>query len=150
VQQILDDAVQLAQHKLGRDDWNVSVYADQDLDEVFVDTAQIASALANVLVNSVEAYRDSIGDIEIHIEENDLRSHVKLRVRDFGCGMDQDTLEKAATPFFSGKPAGRQRGMGIAYTVRLVELNEGRFSMTSRINEETLVAICLPTQSSCE
>jgi putative nucleotidyltransferase with HDIG domain len=150
VGQILDEAVQLAQHKAGREDWSISVQIDPDVDELFVDSAQIASALANILVNSVEAYRDDIGDIKVHVEENDLRSHVKIEVRDFGCGMDQDTLEKAATPFFSGKPAGRQRGMGIAYTVRIVELNKGRFSMTSRVNEETLVTIWLPTQAGRE
>jgi putative nucleotidyltransferase with HDIG domain len=147
VGQILDEAVQLAQHKAGRDDWSISVQIDPDVDELFVDSAQIASALANILVNSVEAYRDDIGEIKIRVAENDLRSHVKIEVRDFGCGMDQDTLEKAATPFFSGKPAGRQRGMGIAYTVRIVELNRGRFYMTSRVNEETLVTIWLPTQA---
>jgi len=150
VGQIIDEAVQLAQHKSGRDDWRISVHMDENVDDVFVDSAQIASALANILVNSVEAYRDDIGDIEVSTAKNAQHSHVKLQICDHGCGMDQDTLQKAATPFFSAKPAGRQRGMGIAYAARIVELNQGYFSIASRISEETVVSIWLPTQAISE
>jgi len=35
--------------------------------------------------------------------------------------MDADTLRKATHPFFSAKPAGRQRAMGLAYATRLIQ-----------------------------
>lgn len=147
VAQVLDEAIQLAQHKSGRDDWHVSVEMDQDLGEVFVDSAQIASALANILVNSVEAYGNEIGEIKVRIEKSDSPYHVKLQIRDFGCGMDEDTLQNALTPFFSAKAAGRKRGMGLAFAARLIELNHGWFSLSSQLNRFTLATVWLSTRA---
>jgi signal transduction histidine kinase len=113
-----------------------------DVPDVFVDSGQIVSAIANVIANAVESYSDKIGPIKITAETSG--SFVKLQVKDLGCGMDAQTLQKATYPFFSAKPAGRRRGMGLAYTARFIQLNEGLLNIESEPGEGTTVTIYLP------
>jgi len=58
--------------------------------------------------------------------------------------MDDDTVSKATLPFYSAKPAGRKRGMGLAYAARLIELNNGSIKIESRLGEGTTVTVLLP------
>jgi len=67
-----------------------------------------------------------------------------LQVSDFGCGMDREIVQKATQPFFSAKPAGRKRGMGLAYAQRLIQLNGGSLNITSKPGVGTTVTIYLP------
>jgi signal transduction histidine kinase len=139
---MIDEAVQLTRQKTGAEHINVQIQAAEDVKSVFVDSAQVVSALANVVSNSLESYRDKIGPIKITADA--AGSRVRLQVRDLGCGMDAETLRKATHPFFSAKPAGRKRGMGLAYTARTVQLNKGSLSIESEPGKGTTVTIYLP------
>ncbi len=143
VVQLIEEAVQLARYKSGHDDLDVTVDCGDTAATVYVDSGQIVSALANVLVNSVESYRGTVGVIQVVVRP--ARSDtVDIVVCDQGCGMDEDTLQRATTPFFSAKPAGRQRGMGLAYAARVIQVNQGRLGLQSQLDEGTEVLISLP------
>ena len=60
--------------------------------------------------------------------------------------MDEATVRKAPSPFFSAKPAGRKRGMGLAYASRLIRLNRGRLDIDSHPGHGTTVTVVLPCQ----
>jgi signal transduction histidine kinase len=145
----------LTRQKTGAEHINVQIQAAEDVKSVFVDSAQVVSALANVVSNSLESYRDprfrgdklapaqaGVGPIKITADA--AGSRVRLQVKDLGCGMDAETLRKATHPFFSAKPAGRKRGMGLAYTARTVQLNKGSLSIESEPGKGTTVTIYLP------
>ncbi len=144
VKQMLDEAIQLTKQKTGTEHINVQIRVAKDVKSVFVDSAQVVSALADVLSNSLESYRDTIGPIKITADA--AGSRVRLQVSDLGCGMDADTLRKATHPFFSAKPAGRKRGMGLAYTARAVQMNKGSLSIESEPGKGTTVTIFLPSK----
>jgi signal transduction histidine kinase len=57
--------------------------------------------------------------------------------------MDTDTLHKATYPFFSAKPAGRKRGMGLAYAARVIQLHGGQLELSSEVDRGTTVHIAL-------
>lgn len=143
VAQLIEEAVQLAGYKSGHDDLDVSVDCADDVVSVFVDSGQTVSALANILVNSVESYRGTIGPIQVVVRSAGA-DYADIVVCDQGCGMDEDTAQKATTPFFSAKPAGRQRGMGLAYAARVIQVNQGRLAIQSRLGQGTEVLISLP------
>jgi putative nucleotidyltransferase with HDIG domain len=142
VRQILDEAIELTRQKTGVEHINVQVKIGQNVKEVFVDSGQMVSAIANVITNAVESYTDQLGPIEITAQVSG--NFVKLQVKDLGCGMDAVTLRKATQPFFSSQPAGRKRGMGLAYTARFVQLNDGLLNIESQPGKGTTVTIYLP------
>ena len=64
--------------------------------------------------------------LTIHAAHDPYSSRVALTIADNGCGMDQETVKRAFDPFFSAKPAGRRRGMGLPKALRWVESSGGR------------------------
>lgn len=140
--QVLEEAVELTRQKTGAEHINAQIKVGPDVGDIFVDSGQIVSAIANVITNAVESYSDRMGPVKVTAETSG--NFVKLQVGDLGCGMDARTLARATHPFFSAKPAGRKRGMGLAYTARFIQLNEGLLNIESEPDKGTSVTIYLP------
>ncbi len=153
IRQIVEEAVELAGQKTGAEHVNTQVHVAKEVAEVLVDSAQIASALANIIANAIESYADAMGPVKITAEPNLIRegpsgsgASVRLQIADLGSGMDETTLKKAASPFFSAKAAGRKRGMGLAFASRLIQLNGGALRLESQPGHGTTVTVTLPTE----
>jgi signal transduction histidine kinase len=154
VRQIIDEAAELAALKTHSDSIDAQVELDDAVNDVFVDSGQIVSSLANIITNAVESYEGRAGPASpktpsrggpVRITARRSGSLVQVEITDRGCGMDTETLAKAAYPFFSSKPAGRKRGMGLAYASRFIELNGGTLKITSEVGKGTTVMVTLPT-----
>ena len=144
IKQMLDEAGELAAQKTNLQQLDIQLDVNDNSRDLFVDSGQIVSAIANIFSNAVESYADGAGPVKVVAEEDGSGAFVKLEITDFGCGMDADTLEKATHPFFCSRPAGRKRGMGLAYARRLIELNGGTLEIASRPGSGTTVTISLP------
>ncbi|MHC4541348.1 MAG: sensor histidine kinase [Planctomycetota bacterium] len=148
VRKMLDEAVQLTGRKISREYLDAKIEVASDVRDVFVDSAQIVSAVANLIANGVESYGDQPGPIEITADKADAGERVRVVVMDQGCGMDGETLKKATQPFFSARPAGRKRGMGLAYAARFIQLNKGTLTLASEPGSGTTATIHLPEKTS--
>ena len=124
----------------------VRIEIADEVESVLVDSAQIVSAIANIISNAAESYGDETGPIAITAGADEDGKTVRLAIRDQGCGMDAATLKKATQPFFSARPAGRKRGMGLAYAARFIQLNVGRLEIASEPDSGTTVTIRLPSE----
>jgi len=100
--------------------------------------------MANVICNSLESYTSEIGPITITADADNICGLMKFQISDLDCGMDAQTLRKATQPFFSARPAGRKRGMGLAYAAMLIQLNKGTLEITSQPGRGTTVSILCP------
>jgi signal transduction histidine kinase len=121
-----------------------------DTPAVVVDPLQVAAALTEVIDNAILATDPAGGHVAIHTAFDPYSSRVAITVTDNGCGMDETTLKRAFDPFFSSKPAGRRRGMGLPKALRWVESSGGSMRMESRIGEGTRTLVLLPTAPPAE
>lgn len=144
IKQILDEAIEFAKQKTNSAHMEVQTEIAEGTESVFVDSAQIVSAIANVISNAAESYGEKTGPIKIIAEAAESGDSIKVQVVDAGCGMNPEIVQKATQPFFSAKTAGRKRGMGLAYTARFIQLNNGSLNITSKPGSGTTVTICLP------
>jgi putative nucleotidyltransferase with HDIG domain len=69
---------------------------------------------------------------------------LELSVLDTGCGMPANVLQRAFDPFFSHRPAGRGRGLGLAKVHRIIQAHGGRIWLESRVGAGTQARIVLP------
>jgi len=115
-----------------------------DIPLVMVDPKQVSAALAEVINNAIAATHASTGHVSIHAQHDPYSSRVALTIADNGCGMDQETLKRAFDPFFSSKPAGRRRGLGLPKALRWVESSGGSMRLESRPSQGTRTLILLP------
>ncbi len=144
IEQILDEAIQMTAQKQNTEQLDVQINVAEAGEKVFVDSAQIVSAIANIFSNSLESYTGDLAPIKVTADADESGDFVKLAISDLGCGMDRQTQQRATQPFFSARPAGRKRGMGLAHAARLIQLNNGSLSITSQPGSGTTVTIFLP------
>ena len=150
VSTLIVDAVRLARSDSAD---RIGVDIAEDLWAVEIDAAQIGQALHNILLNAKQAAPDG-GIIEIRAEnvllhdDKNLGSgaHVRISIRDYGCGISADILPRIFDPYFTTKRSGS--GLGLATTHSIVSQHGGRLSVESKYGEGTVFIIDLPASQS--
>ncbi len=98
------------------------------------DPEQLHQVIMNLLLNSIEALSGTEhGQIHLHCyQQND---KAVITVTDNGPGISETDQKKVMEPFFTTKTSGT--GLGLAISARLVELNNGQLSLSSRGADQT-------------
>jgi signal transduction histidine kinase/HD-like signal output (HDOD) protein len=115
-----------------------------DVPQVRVDPEQVISAIAEMMDNALQATDEKKGRVQISAAFDPYSNRVAITVADDGVGMDENTLKRAFDPFFSSKPAGRRRGLGLAKALRLIESSGGTVRLDSRVGAGTRALVLLP------
>lgn len=113
---------------------------------VYADPGQLDEILSPVIANALEAAKPETTRVHINSPSNASDETVRIVVEDNGAGMTRNVLEHAIDPFFSSRPAGRGRGLGLSQAYRLAEVNGGRLWLESTPNVGTTVTIELPAR----
>jgi signal transduction histidine kinase len=103
----------------------------------------LARALANVLLNAVEACADG-GEIAVRMRTARLgqRPAVAIEVQDSGCGIPADRLAAIWEPYATSKAGGT--GLGLAIARQAVEANGGTVEAESEPDVGTTIRFTLP------
>ncbi|MEM9541944.1 MAG: ATP-binding protein [Cyanobacteria bacterium P01_E01_bin.42] len=116
----------------------------EQLPELECHPGQLNQVFMNLLSNAIDAIDEKLAiDREfipkIHIQtrlktasHKDRQDSVEIRIRDNGCGMNEETLTQLFNPFFTTKPVGRGTGLGssISYQI-IVEKHRGSLQCQS-------------------
>jgi signal transduction histidine kinase len=140
--ELLQKAADQAEKISGLNSLESELSGDGLIDTVYVDIDQIVQSFSYIITNALQSYKGDNGPI--WVECRSAKETVSVSVRDQGCGMDPDTLAKATDPFFSYRPAGRRRGMGLANAQRLLKLNGGSLRLDSQPDKGTTITVTLP------
>ena len=138
----------------------VKVEISPGLPTMKVDGKQIKNALAEIVLNAIQASHKpetpgsgggaekppvEIPEILLQARFDPLDEQLIVQVADRGVGMSEDVMRQAFSPFFSAKSAGRNRGMGLAKALRWVENHGGTIRLDSTLGAGTTVVMILPT-----
>ena len=107
-----------------------------------LDIPRIERAVMNVLVNALNAIDHDQGRVIVTLRVED---DIIVEVRDNGCGMDRDRLA-AIRDRFAAIDQGKipdSAGIGLNLSKRLIDAHGGRFTLTSVLNQGTIVTIAL-------
>ena len=100
---------------------------------------EISLHILDLVQNSVSA---GAGLIEIIIEENLINDFMKVTIKDDGCGMDKDLVEKIRNPFFTTRTT-RKVGLGIPLMEAACERCQGNLTIESEKGFGTIVVAYL-------
>jgi len=122
--------------------------------EVDGDAAQLAQALVNLCLNSIDAIAgDGVIAVALHVATFDpgpapnglpAGSYVALTVRDTGAGMTEATRTRMFEPFFTTKPLGSGTGLGLAMVYGAVQSHGGTIVVDSAPGQGTRITIYIP------
>ena len=106
---------------------------------IVMDSFSVQRALINVINNAIES-SSAGGNVAISMETE--KNGVAIRIKDFGSGMDRETLEGIFIPFYSRKDTGT--GLGMAIVKKVIEGHHGKIHIDSQPGEGSEVTIRLP------
>ena len=119
---------------------------------VYLDQAQLTSAVLNLLCNAREAVVESSGQIVVKIEKVDCGHRdpevsafcLEVSVLDDGCGMTDEQLRQACEPFFRGRESHRGSGLGLSTVLGWVQQSQGEMRIESKLGKGTRVTLRFP------
>lgn len=136
---------------LGEMFWPPAVSCVQDLAGGIVvqaDPERLRRALVNVITNALQAMEGSPGRQELAISTRRLADRCEIVVRDSGCGIPPELMDRIFEPLFSTKNFGV--GLGVPIIRNIMTDHGGGVDYRSRPGEGTTVTLWLPLANPAE
>lgn len=126
---------------------------------IWADAEKIHQVLVNLLTNALAAtgaggrVTVSVATCPATVEEQergsctgrtDLDTTVTVAVRDSGCGMPREDVERAFQPFFTTKAIGTGTGLGLFLSREVVVAHGGQLALESEVGRGTTATVRLP------
>jgi signal transduction histidine kinase len=129
--------------------------------QIFADPVQVRQVAMNLIINAAEAVDEPDGVVMVGVGVESLSerqlagmntgddpapgSYAFLDVRDNGPGMDEATLRRIFTPFYTTKPTGH--GLGLAAVEGIVRGHRGALHVETRPGQGTRFRVWFPVAS---
>jgi PAS domain S-box-containing protein len=113
-----------------------------ELPEITADRVQLQQVFMNLMINGIEAMKETGGKLTITSQLNEDRQLV-ISVGDTGVGLPAEKADQIFNAFFTTKPQGS--GMGLTISRRIVELHGGRLWATANCGRGATFHVNLPT-----
>lgn len=123
----------------------VKIILDLNHDERYIlcDETQIRQVILNIYKNAVEAMEETENPV-LHISTglDEKNKEVFIRISDNGKGIDNETIKKIGTPFFTTKKTGT--GLGLNVCCQIVREHKGKLKVESELGKGTTFTINIP------
>lgn len=114
--------------------------------------AQLNQVFMNLIVNACDAIRDKQRKLPEGVNYRGLvvvgcycrEDTIDVTIRDNGCGMNEQTMEKLFLPFYTTKQVGEGTGLGLSISYNIVQKHDGELSVKSELGVGTEFRLRLP------
>lgn len=124
---------------------DLRVRLPEDLPEITADPRAFRQVLLNLVSNAIK-FTEPGGAVTVSCRVE--AGRLLLSVADTGIGIGGDDLKRIGEPFFQAGSTYQRRhegtGLGLSIVKSLVALHGGEVSVSSKLNEGTVVAVALP------
>jgi two-component system NtrC family sensor kinase len=126
---------------------------------IWGDAEQLQQVLLNLMTNALSATSEG-GEVSLVVNtrgasadelearrvagEPPVATYVTIIVRDTGCGMPAEHLQRAFEPFFTTKAIGNGTGLGLFLSRQIVSAHGGSLTIDSAVGQGTTIEIALP------
>jgi PAS domain S-box-containing protein len=144
VNELIREMVVVLQNEANRRSITMRTNLAEGLPSAMGDRVQLQQALMNLMLNGIEAIRDTNGQltVESRLAED---GQVSISVKDNGIGLPAGAIDRIFDAFFTTKPQGT--GLGLAITRSVIEFHGGRIWATANFGQGTTFCFTLPIRT---
>lgn len=143
INRILLEILELLQHQSNYGNIEVVTNLQENIPLIPCDPSELRQICMNLLINACHSISNN-GLVEITTRHSIDEQAVYIQVRDTGCGIAQDVIDRIWDPFFTTKEPGKGTGLGLALTYNIVKRLGGEISVKSTVGEGSLFTVRLP------
>jgi len=134
----------------------LNIFKDYKSKFIMCDPGQFDQVLMNLIVNATHSIREkkhpekliTVVVEHVHIENNYFLNdgnYSKISVKDSGCGIPQNIIDKIFDPFFTTKKKGEGTGLGLSMVLDIVRKAEGNIEVESKLGVGTQFTVYWPS-----
>ena len=156
VQHIITEALRLLRASIPAS-IEIAHAIQDDCGPVMGDATQIHQVIMNLCTNAYQAMQDKGGKLEVILTEIDIGyeemidkigmqpgKHLRLLVKDEGCGMEATVLDRIFEPYYTTKEQGKGTGLGLSVIHGIVKNHGGDITVKSTPGKGTIFQVYLP------
>jgi CheY-like chemotaxis protein len=147
----VDRTLALMAYALGAGRIASRVEIPAELPPLDVDASRIQQVLVNIVLNGIQAIKETGGRGEIAItaervpgEANAGRDAVRIRISDTGPGVHPDVVPRLFEPFYTSRGVGQGSGLGLSVSYGIVAAHGGRLWYEPRPGGGSIFTLELP------
>lgn len=142
IKQLVGDVINFHQKEAAYRNITLHVDIPDEIPPIETDRGKLQQVVLNLVNNAFQAIEDGCF-LEIRAEMDGVEK-VQLSIRDNGCGISEDNIQKVFDPFFTTKKEGHGTGLGLSITYGLVQKLHGDIWVISQPGEGTTFTVTLP------
>lgn len=136
---VVDEVVKIFRPQAKKQKVKIVKEIDGDTPLIKMDSAQMVSALSNVVENALESMS---GGGTLTLGVNRQNNNVLITVSDTGCGIPAEQLDAIYDPFVTSKTRGA--GLGLTMVYQIIMNHQGEIKISSQLESGTIVILRLP------
>ncbi|MCK9240345.1 PAS domain-containing sensor histidine kinase [Desulfocurvus sp.] len=144
VERVIEEVLSFLRKEAEYRSVGIAVNVAPGLPEFECDRGKLQQILLNLVNNAFQAVADH-GHVEIAADSPD-SGHLRILVRDDGCGIRPEDQKRIFEPFYSTKCGSGGTGLGLSITYGLVRKLGGVIEVESRVGQGTTFTITLPAE----
>jgi PAS domain S-box-containing protein len=141
---LIREMIALLHDAANRHSVSIRAELDAELATIPADRVQLQQVLLNLMLNGIEAMKDTGGDLTIRSKKTE-DGQLLLSVSDLGIGVPVENAERIFDAFFTTKEQGT--GMGLSICRRIIESHDGRLWATPNTGRGATFHVSLPTEA---
>lgn len=145
INRLVEDMARLVEKDAGHRNIRIVREFQEDLAPVYTDPPLMRQVILNLLKNAGQAIGEK-GCITVGTTSHGNGS-VDIVVKDTGCGIPGEHLEKIFDPFFTTKSSGKGTGLGLSICHGIVGKLGGTISVVSEVGRGSSFTVHLPARS---
>ena len=144
VNAVIREMTVLLQQEAGAHSISVRTELAESIPDVRADRVQLQQVFMNLMLNAIEAMKDTGGELTISSQVNQ-EGELLISVSDTGVGLPTENADQIFDAFVTTKPQGT--GMGLAITRSIVESHGGRVWATANTGPGATFLFTLPGEA---
>lgn len=130
---------------------SISVKLDKKIQPILGNTYRFEQVILNLLTNAKDALEEKMKRSKFDFEKTIvIRTYlndqiINIEVKDNGCGIESDKIDRIMLPFFTTKETGKGTGIGLSISFGIIKEMNGTFDVESNPLIGSTFRIMLPT-----